>query len=120
MPKIYSETLSGAGDMTWLASTHGITNARTETLNASTFTTVQTAKGKIPSGTPVVLNEGKLEPYTGTGTLAGHILTDQDASHGDVAVPVLDHGRVRVANVPAPSGTFKAPETQAATTIVYL
>lgn len=119
MPKLHSETLSGAGDMTWLASTHGLHHARTETLNASKFTAVQTAKGKVPAGYPVAIDEdGKLIPYAGAGVLAGHVLTDQDASRGDIAVPVLDHGRVRTAKVPMDG--FNAPDAQTKTTIVYL
>ena len=40
MPKLHSETFGG-GDQTWLASDHGIYNARTFTLDSKAFAAVQ-------------------------------------------------------------------------------
>lgn len=118
MPKTRIEALSGSGDYTWLASDHSLFNSRTETLDAAKFAAVQTEKGKVPSGYPVTLTDGKVVPYKSGDVLAGHILTDQDAAHGDIAVPVLDHGRVKVSHVPQDG--FAAPDAQTKTTIVYL
>ena len=100
MPIVQTKTF-GAGDNTWLASDHGLYNAKTETLDAAKFAAVQTANGKVPSGYPVtVAASGKLAPYTGAEEVAGHILFDQDASKGDVAVPVMNHGTVIAERVP--------------------
>lgn len=117
MPRLSSETI-GTGDQSWLASAHSLRNARTELLDISTFTEgTHYPNGYIPSGTPVAKVGGVLVPYTsaeGTttnaGVLAGHILTDQPVvGTSDFAVPVLDHGRVKTAKVPAGSDAFTAP-----------
>lgn len=117
MPRLRTETV-GAGDQSWLDSTHGLRNARTELLDISTFTAgTHYPNGYIPSGTPVAKVGGVLVPYTsaeatttGAGVLAGHVLTDQAVvGTADFAVPVLDHGRVRTAKVPAGSDAFTAP-----------
>lgn len=124
MPRLKSET-TGGGDLSWLGSTHGIANARTEILDVSAFTV---ADGFIPSGTPVAKVSGVLVPYdgaegttTGAGILAGFVLFDQAVvGTTDFAVPLIDHGRVIAANVP---GTFTAPAAaakRAATTIVFV
>ena len=100
MPIVQTKTF-GAGDNTWLASDHGLYNAKTETLDSAAFAAVQSEQGKVPSGYPVALGaSGKAEPWTGTGTFLGHILFDQDASKGDVAVPVMNHGTVIAGRVP--------------------
>lgn len=128
MPKLRTETFGG-GDQSWLGSTHGIANARTETVDISTFTAgTHYPNGYIPSGTPVAKVGGVLVPYvateatvTGAGILAGHILTDQPVvGTQDFAVPLIDHGRVVASLVP---GTFVKPaaaEKLSATTIVYV
>lgn len=121
MPRLVSETF-GAGDMSWLDSTHGIANARTDLLDISTFTEgTHYPNGYIPSGTPVAKVGGVLVPYTsaeGTttnaGVLHGHVLTDQPVvGTADFAVPVLKHGRVVASRVPAGSDAFTAPVTAA-------
>jgi hypothetical protein len=128
MPRLKTETFGG-GDLSWLGSTHGITNARTEILDNSAFTAgTHYPNGYIPSGTPVAKVSGLLVPYdadeetvTGDGILVGFILTDQPVvGTADFAVPLLDHGRVRVAKLPV---TFTAPVAaakRAATTIVFI
>lgn len=128
MPRLVSETLS-TGDQSWLASAHGIANARTETIDISAFTAgTHYPAGYIRSGQPVAKVAGLLVPYdategtvTGAGILAGHILTDITVSGtADLPAPLLDHGRVRVANLPV---TFVKPAAAAklsATTIVYV
>lgn len=128
MPKLRSETFS-PGDQSWLGSTHGIGNARTETVDISTFTqATHYPNGYIPSGTPVAEVGGLLVAYdatetvtTGAGVLAGHILTDQPVvGTSDFPAPLLDHGRVKASRVP---GGFTTPTDAAklgATTIVYI
>ena len=123
MPRLSTQTV-GSGDQSWLGSSHGINDCRTEFLDISTFTAgTHYPNGYIPSGTPVAKVGGVLVPYTsaeGTttnaGVLAGHLFTDQQvvingtASTADFAVPVLDHGRVITAKVPVGSdGAFTAP-----------
>lgn len=131
MPRLSSQTY-GTGDMTWLASDHGIFNGRTELLDISTFTAgTHYPNGYIPSGTPVAKSGGVLVPYTsaegtttGAGILAGHILTDQPVvGTNDFAVPVIDHGRVKTAKVPQGTDAFTAPVAAAkriSVTIVYV
>jgi hypothetical protein len=126
MPRLKTETI-GNGDQSWLGSTHGISNARTEVVDISTFTAnTHYPNGYIPSGTPVALVGGVLVPYdvtTGTttnaGVLAGFILTDQPTDGvADFGAPLLDHGRVRVSKVPYAS--FAKPLTaKDATTFVF-
>lgn len=128
MPRLSTETY-GAGDMSWLASDHGIFNCDTVLLDISTFTAEDHyPDGYIPSGTAVAEVSGVLVPYTvaeatttGAGILAGHILTDQPVvGTKDFAVPVFRHGKVVEANVP---GTFTAPAAaakKAASSIIYV
>lgn len=130
MPKLRSEVI-GTGDQSWLGSTHGLRNARTEVLDISTFTAgTHYPNGYIPSGFPVAIVAGMLVPYdttvgttTGAGILAGHILTDQAViGTTDFAVPLFDHGRVKAAKVAALAlASFVKPiPAKSATTIVYI
>jgi hypothetical protein len=131
MPRLKNETF-GTGDMSWLGSSHGIAECRTELLDISTFSSnTNYPNGYIPSGTPVAKVGGVLVPYdstegttTNAGVLAGFILTDQPVvGTNDFAVPVLDHGRVVSARVPAGAQAFAAPVAaakKAATTVVYI
>lgn len=124
MPRLVSESFN-AGDQSWLGSSHGLRNARTETLDISAFTAnTHYPNGYIPSGLPVAKVGGKLVPYdategtvTGAGILAGFVLTDQPVvGSGDFGVPVLDHGRVKVAKLPvaftAPAAAAKSANVQ--------
>lgn len=117
MPKLRMETI-GTGDMSWLDSTHGIANARTGTIDISTFTAgTHFPNGYIPAGTPVAKAAGLLSPYTsaeGTttalGVLAGHTLTDAIVNGtDDFSVPYISHGRVNAAKVPQGTDAFTAP-----------
>jgi len=128
MPRLKIETLGG-GDQSWLGSTHGIANARTEILDISTFTlATHYPNGYIPSGLPVAKVGGVLVPYdateatvTGAGILAGFVLTDQ-ATDGvaDFGAPLIDHGRVKVASLPIVFVAPAAAAKSAATTIVFI
>lgn len=128
MPRLRSETF-GTGDQSWLGSMHAVVNARTETVDISTFTAnTHYPNGYLPSGTPVAKVGGVLVPYdktegttTGAGVLAGFIVTDQAVvGTGDFAAPVLDHGRVKAAKVPHAFAAPVAAAKRAATDIVYI
>jgi len=133
MPKLRTESFTGAGDFRWLRSDHSIWNGRTESLHVSAFTKeTHYPNGYIPSGTPCALVGGQLVPYdsteattTGAGVLAGHLFTDQPVVPGsteDLNVPLLDHGRVRPDRVPVGVQAFVAPVAYAKrsnVTVVY-
>lgn len=131
MPRLKTETF-GTGDLSWLGSSHGIAECRTELLDISTFSSsTNYPNGYIPSGTPVAKVGGVLVPYdsleattTNAGVLAGFVLTDQPVvGTSDFAVPVLDHGRVIAAKVPAGANAFTTPVAaakKANTTVVYI
>ena len=131
MPRLTTETF-GAGDQSWLGSSHGIHECRTEVLDISTFTEADHyPDGYIPSGTPDAKVSGKLVPYTsaegtttGAGVLAGFLFTDQRVvGTNDFGVPLLDHGRVKSAKVPMGTDAFTAPVAAAkcaATTVVFI
>lgn len=130
MPRLKSESF-GAGDQSWLSSTHAIRNGRTVTIDISAFTAgTHYPDGYIPSGTPLAIVANLAVPYdktegttTGAGVLAGHLLTDQPVvGTVDFPAPLLDHGRVIVSKVPY-SGGFAAPVAaakRANVTIVYV
>ena len=64
--------------------------------------TANLVDGTLPSGTALSVDAGIATPYDGTGTLAGFLLTDQsvNADGGDIVAPLLDHGRIVLANLP--------------------
>lgn len=124
MPRLKTESFGG-GDQSWLGSTHGIGNARTEKLDPSEFTkATHYPDGFIRSGQPLAKVDGVVVPYVagasdGSEVLAGFLLTDQ-ATDGaaQIGVPVLDHGRIKTAKVP---GSFTAPTAaNDKTTCVYV
>lgn len=128
MPGLKTETFGG-GDQSWLGSTHGIANARTEILDISTFTSgTHYPNGFIPSGLPVAKVGGVLVPYdategttTGAGILAGFVLTDRKVDGtADFPVALLDHGRVRTAKLPIAFTAPTAAAKRAATTFVFI
>jgi hypothetical protein len=121
--------------MTWLGSGHGLRNARTEIVDISTFTAAtHYPNGYIPSGMPVAKVGGVLVPYdategttTGAGILAGFILTDQPlgvapgaTATEDFNAPLIDHGRVKVANLPITFVRPAAAAKSANTTFVFI
>ena len=114
MPRLRTETL-GTGDQSWLGSTHGIANARTETVDISAFTpATHYPNGYLPSGTAVnAANEGGVVPFTGAaGQQLGFILTDQTVvGTADFPAPVLRHGIINIGRLP---GNFTVPTSGAA------
>jgi len=131
MPRLKTETV-GSGDQSWLGSSHGIHECRTEVLSTSAFTAgTHYPNGYIPSGTPVAKVGGVLVPYdstegttTNAGVLAGFLFTDQPVvGSANFGVPLLDHGRVKSAKVPVGAGAFTAPVAaakRANTTVVFI
>lgn len=88
----------GGGDLSWLDSRHGVTNARTITLDAAQF--ADATDGIVKAGTPVEAGDGGLyKPFT-SGTLAGFTLNDVSIKDGDETVAMLDHGRINVDKLP--------------------
>lgn len=124
MPRMKRETW-GAGDQSWLGSSHGIGDARTGNVDISAFTkATHFPNGYLPSGTDVAEVNDKLVPYDSTATdgaevLAGFILFDQ-ATDGveDINVPVHDQGRIIVDHLPN-SGFVKPSADNDATACVY-
>lgn len=129
MPRMTTTTFGG-GDQSWIgAGAHGITDARTEIIDISTFTAgTHYPNGFIPSGLPVAKVGGVLVPYdategttTNAGILAGFVLTDQPVvGTADFGAPLYDHGRVEVAKLPIAFVAPAAAAKRAATTIVFI
>lgn len=99
-----TRTTYGGGDYSWLGSRRGVSTARSVTLSDAAFT------GDVASGTPVAIVSGLAVPYNSAGSdgsqnLAGFVLGDHTVT-GDTTVPLLDTGRVIVANLPI---AFTAP-----------
>ncbi len=127
MPRMKTENIT-SGDMSWISGSAGLREARTETVDISAWDATHYPNGFIPSGTPAAKVGGKLVPYdadedviTDAGVLAGHILTDQPViGAGDFAVPLYDHGRVKVSKLPVSFTPPAAAAKRAAITIVYI
>lgn len=123
MPKLRTDQYT-AGDQSWLGSAHGIANCRTGVLDISKFDTATDApKGFIRSGQPLTLDASthKYGPYKGAGTLDGFLFTDQPVdkiADQVLNVPVLDHGRVRVAKLPVTGFQVPTPDNNK-TTVVF-
>lgn len=111
MPRMKIESIGG-GDQSWLASDHGMFNARTATIDVSTFTkATHYPDGVLKSGTAVnAAAEGAVKPWTGaTGEKLGFLLTDQSVDGlTKIPAPILRHGMVKTARLPI---TWVAPTT---------
>lgn len=122
MPNLHSESFGVAEKASWLASAHGIWNARSVRLLVSAFTEEHKPDGDyLSSGIPLrENNDGLHVPYSGSGRFAGFLYTDQSVTNVDeeINVPLLDHGRVNVSNLPL-EFTVPTPENDD-TTFVYL
>lgn len=107
MPRLREETI-GAGDQSWLGSTHGIYDCRTVAPSSTEFTISAYPTGTVPSGTPIAVVADLAVPYDdsasdGSEVLAGFLYTDQPVSAAAPAEggwPLLDHGRVKVDRLP--------------------
>lgn len=88
-----------ADDLTWLGSKHAVNDARTVTVDGTKLT--KYADGYIPSG--IALTEGadgRFVPATDASKVDGFLLTHQLHDAGNIVAPLLDHGRIIVANLP--------------------
>lgn len=103
MPRLKSETV-GAGDQSWLGSTHGIYDTITVVLDVSTFTAAtHFPTGHMPSGTALnIANEKSAKPYTGAaGEKLAFLYTDQAVvGAADFGAPVLAHGTIKLDRLP--------------------
>ena len=115
-------------DATWLGSSHGTSSGRNATLDVTAFTAAtHYPDGYFPSGLPLTrLETGLYGPYEAGGepaaTLAGFLLAPVRTPRGEsetVVGALLDHGRVKIANLPVDDFEPPAPESDA-TTIVYI
>lgn len=102
----------GVDDLTWLGSRRGVDTAQTATIDLSAWKSANkiTTGNYIKSGEPAkyatVGGKKKLVPYAGSGTLAGFLLTPTHVDprlgdDADIVVPLLDFGRIVVANLPS-------------------
>lgn len=107
-----TRTSVGSGDQRWLASAHGINNARSSALDVSAFTeATHYPDGYFPSGLEVnAADESAVTPWTGAeGEQLGYVLFDVSVTgdeHENAAV--LRHGLINVEYLPvdhvAPAG----------------
>lgn len=101
-------------DRRWLANTHGIGNCVTKSLKAADFT-AHVVNGVIPSGTAVTFEAGSVKPFVSGGKLNGFLFDPVDATiPGEIGVPVLINGTVKIGLLPAATKTLvaeKQPET---------
>lgn len=105
----------GVDDLTWLGSRRGVDTARSATIDLSAWVSASKVQpgNFIKSGEPAkwadVDGKKKLVPYAGSGTLAGFILTPTHvgpkAGDADIVVPLLDFGRIILANLPSAVAT---------------
>jgi len=114
MPKLREES-TGGGDLTWLGSLHGTGEARTVTVLRSSLTAgTHYPEGVLRAGQPLAIVAGKAVPYNAAGTdgsqiLAGFLLrAEKVVGDKNFAVPLLDHGRIRLARVQALTGVTVA------------
>lgn len=77
MPRLKTETF-GAGDQSWLGSSHGIENCRSVAPDPALFLAADYPDNRVPSGTPIgiVTATGLAGPYTGDSTDEVQTLTE--------------------------------------------
>lgn len=103
MPRLKTESW-GVGNTTWLGSSHGIENARTATMDVSTFTkATHYPNGYFPSGLIVnAASEASIKPWTGAvGEQLGFVLFDtvtDGVTDGPTAI--LRHGIIITGKLP--------------------
>lgn len=100
----------GVEDQTWLGSAHGTDAARSVTLDVDTFVSgTHYPNGYLPSGIPLgkITADGTYGLYDpeaddGRAVLAGFLFTTQAVNAGaeSIVAPMLDHGKVILANLP--------------------
>lgn len=118
----------GTENRSWLGSAHGTDATRSITLDVSAFTeATHFPDGYIPSGTVLgrITATGLYGPYDdaavdGREIAAGFLFNSTKAATGgaDVGAPMLEHGMVLEANLPANSGLDAAAALEMAGRIV--
>lgn len=117
-------------DRSWLGSAHGTDATETVTLDVSTFTAgTHYPNGFIPSGIALgkITASGKYGPYSdaagdGRTTLVGHLFNSTEvgsATSVPVAAPMLVHGVIVEAKLPANHGVDANGKTDVAGRIRY-
>jgi hypothetical protein len=111
---IETTTVTGLEDRSWLGSAHGSDSTQSCTLDAALFTAgIHYPNGEIRSGTVLgrVTATGLYGPYDnavvdGREVAAGLLFNTVRVRAADarIGAPILEHGRVRVANLPANHG----------------
>jgi hypothetical protein len=119
----------GVEDRSWLGSAHGTTATRTITLNVALFTAgTHYPKGYIASGTLLgrVTATGLYGPYSnaasdGREVAAGYLFNSTPVRAGgpNVGAPLLEHGVVRTALLPANHGLDAGARVDLAGTIIH-
>lgn len=104
MPGITRESWA-SGDQKWLASAHGIHNARSGSLTVANFTAgTHYPNGYFPSGLEVnAADEADIGPWTGAaGEELGYLLFDLPLAGDDPHLngPILRHAMVNVEYLP--------------------
>lgn len=95
----------GAGDQSWMGSTHGIDSAKSVTLDPAAWSGKLTDDKVLRSGEAMAIVDGLAVPYVaGTNTLSGFLLTDQTIrpNGGNATVPCVWHGRIKLSKLPSP------------------
>lgn len=121
-------TTFGTENRSWLGSAHGTEATRSVTLDTSAFTeATHYADGYVPSGTVLgkITASGLYGPYDdaavdGREVAAGFLFNSTKMASGgaDVGAPLLEHGVVVEANLPANSGYNAAAGTDMSGRIV--
>lgn len=98
---------AGSGDLSWLGSAHATDAAQTVTLDGSTVTDDGMKKSGVPAGLPLQWSAdgSKVTVCSDPSKLAGFLLTKQSWDGGNMVVPMLIHGVIKVGKLPV---TFDA------------
>lgn len=108
----------GGTDQRWLGSREGMDLCRTVTLDDASWA-AKVQNGRLRGGEPIAQNStnDKWVPYAsgganGTNKLVGFLRNDIPfrVGEGDVAAPMLDHGRIIIKYLPSPV-TLTATQT---------
>lgn len=98
----------GGEDFRVFGSRHAINNAKSYLLNAAAFPAGDYPDGIVPLGQTVALVNDKLVPFSADGTdgsevFLGVVAATRDVSDGDEIAPVVWHGLIHAAYLPATS-----------------
>lgn len=99
---------TGGEDFRIFGSRHALSNAKSYLLNAAAFPTGTYPSGIVPAGQTVAVVGDKLVPFNDAGTdgsevFLGVTTATRDVSAGDEIAPVMWHGLIHSAYLPATS-----------------